>query len=272
MRRRASRARGFTLLEVMIGLALLGLALTVLIKSAAGSIFNARQAQMTGVVTDLARGKMYDLEEQLLKDGFSETGLADAEDACTDFESFEDEGWPSVRWCAKIEQVELPSFDQLQAMSQASAPGAGSGSALPAGVDGELPAGGFQDSALGGMLSMLGGGFGGGDSGANIDAQVGASFIQGQYTMVQEVLKVSIRKVSLYLEWDVMGSKREMQVVGFFTDAAAMDKVLQGLGSQDLDDQPANNNNTGNNNNNNNSGTGRTGGSTRGGTTGGDRK
>ena len=57
------KRNGFTLLEVMIGLALLGLALTVLIKSAAGNIFNSQQAHMIGVVTDLARGKMYDIEE-----------------------------------------------------------------------------------------------------------------------------------------------------------------------------------------------------------------
>ena len=56
---------GFTLLEVMFGLILLGLALTVLIKAAAGDIFSTQQAHMLGVVTDLARGKMYDLEEQL---------------------------------------------------------------------------------------------------------------------------------------------------------------------------------------------------------------
>jgi general secretion pathway protein I len=123
------RQRGFTLIEVMIGLALLGLALTVLIKSAAGSIFNARQAQMMGIVTDLARAKMYDIEEELIKDGFNETGLSDGDDACSDFEAFEDEGWKGVEWCAKIVQVELPSWDKLQEMSKNSGSGSGSGSA-----------------------------------------------------------------------------------------------------------------------------------------------
>jgi len=46
-----ARTRGFTLLEVMIALALLGFGLTVLIKSAAGNIFNAQQAHMIGVGT-----------------------------------------------------------------------------------------------------------------------------------------------------------------------------------------------------------------------------
>ena len=79
-----SIARGFTLLEVMIALALLGLGLTVLIKGAAGNIFNSQQAHMMGVATDLARGKMYDLEEKLLKDGFSDTEQAEEDKAFLD--------------------------------------------------------------------------------------------------------------------------------------------------------------------------------------------
>ncbi|MCX5741962.1 MAG: type II secretion system protein, partial [Proteobacteria bacterium] len=103
------RPRGFTLLEVMIGLALLGFALTVLINSAAQSIFASQEAQMMGVVTDLARGKMYDIEEKLLKDGFTET------DQSEDNQSFSEEGWPEIHYDYKVQQVELPSFDTLQA-------------------------------------------------------------------------------------------------------------------------------------------------------------
>jgi len=234
-RRGAARPAGFTLLEVMLGLALLGLALTVLIKSAAGSIFSAQQAHMMGVVTDLARGKMYDIEETLLKDGFSDTEQHE------DDKTFEEEGWPSIKYSYKIEEVELPGWEQLQALSKSHAEHAGSGSAGSAGSAGSDEAtGGFQDSALGGMLSQFGG-FGGGDggkagSGGDIDSAVGDSFVQGQYTMFQQILKVSIRKVSLTVTWQVMGSDRDMKVVAFFTDAAAMDKVISGMGSTELPD------------------------------------
>jgi prepilin-type N-terminal cleavage/methylation domain-containing protein len=222
--RLAPSARGFTLLEVMIGLALLGLALTVLIKSSANSIFNARQAQMMGVITDLSRGKIYDIEEKLLKEGFTET------DQSEDDLTFEDEGWPNVRYSYKVEQVELPSFDQLQAMALGRTEGSGSAGSA-AGSDGELLGGGFQDSALGGLLSQMGGGMGGGE---DIDDTMGAAFIQGQYQMVQETLKVSIRKVTLTVSYDVMGFERDLKTVAYFTDASAMDKVLSGLGSQEL--------------------------------------
>jgi general secretion pathway protein I len=236
---RKRSAGGFTLLEVMMALALLGLSLTILIKSAAGSIFNAQQAHMMGIATDLARAKMYDLEDKLIKDGFSDTEQHEEDQA------FEDEGWPSIHYSYKIEAVELPSFDQLQKLTQCHQANAGSasgsaGSGSGAGSD----EGCFENSALGGMLSQFGGfGGGGGGSGgsgaggADIGAGLGASFIQGQFTMFQQILKVSIRKVSLTVNWQVMGSERDMKVVAFFTDAAAMDKVINGLGSQDLDDQ-----------------------------------
>jgi general secretion pathway protein I len=240
------RARGFTLLEVMIALALLGFALTVLIKSAAGNIFNAQQAHMMGVATDLARGKMYELEEKLLKDGFSDTEQHEEDQA------FTDEGWPQVKYSYKIVEVELPSWDALQALAQGQAKGSGaasSGSGQGSG-DGKSEltgqgsgGGGFADSALGGMMSQFSGfggaGAGAGKGSADIAAAAGGAFVQGQYTMFQQILKVSIRKVSLTLKWQVMGSDRDMTVVAFFTDAAGMDKVISGMGSQDLDDQNA---------------------------------
>ena len=223
------RARGFTLLEVMIALALLGLALVVLIKSAAGDIFSAQQAHMMGVVTDLARGKMYEIEEKLLKDGFSDTEQAEED------RPFEDEGWPQVLYSYKVEEVELPSWDKLQAIASGRGSGAGEKSGSGSGAGSEE--GGFQNSALGGMLSQFGGvGFGGGGSGkgADIDAAAGASFIQGQYQMFQQILKVTIRKVTLTVKWKVLGSDRDMKVVAFFTDAGSMDKVLNGMGAQEL--------------------------------------
>jgi prepilin-type N-terminal cleavage/methylation domain-containing protein len=227
--RNRSKQLGFTLLEVMIGLALLGLGLTVLIKSAAGNIFSAQQAHMMGVVTDLARAKMYDIEEKLIKDGFTDTNQSE------DDKAFDEEGWPSIHYSYKVDEVELPSFDQLQAMAQGKGSGAGSGSA----GSGEEE-GGFANSTLGGMMSQFGGLGGGGGagagSGADIGAAAGASFIQGQYTMFQQILKVTIRKVTLTVTWQVMGSERDMKVVAFLTDAASMDKVLSGTGAQDLDD------------------------------------
>ncbi|HEY5947249.1 MAG TPA: type II secretion system protein [Kofleriaceae bacterium] len=226
--------RGFTLLEVMIALALLGLGMVVLIKSAAGNIFSTEEAHMMGIVTDLARGKMYDIEEILLKDGFTDTSQSDESEKC-----FDDEGWPNICYSYKVEEPKLPSFDQLQAMAQKQATDAAKTAAGSAGSAGSAlgsdSLGGFENSALGGMLGMMGS-FGGGKQ--DITAAQGGSLIQSQYSMFQEILKVSVRKVSLTMKWKVLGRDRDMKVVAFFTDAAAMDKVLSGMGSVDINDNP----------------------------------
>jgi hypothetical protein len=44
--------------------------------------------------------------------------------------------------------------------------------------------------------------------------------------------------VTLTVKRKVLGRDREMKVVAFFTDAAAMDKVLNGMGSQELPEEP----------------------------------
>jgi hypothetical protein len=221
----------------MIGLALLGLGLTVLIKSVAGNIFNAQQAHTMGVVTDLVRAKMYDIEEKLLKDGFSDS------DQSEDGKTFDDEGWPSMQYSYKVEQVELPSYDKLQELAKC-APGK-DGKSGSAGSGAGSDQGCFGDSTLGGMMqqfSGLGGGAAGKGSGSgsaaggDIGAALGAQFVQAQYAMFQQILKTTIRKATVTVKWQVMGSDREMKFVQYFTDPAAMDKVLQGTGSQDLDD------------------------------------
>ena len=57
--------------------------------------------------------------------------------------------------------------------------------------------------------------------------------------MFQQILKVSVRKVTLKLKWQVLGYDRDLTVVAFFTDPAAMDKVLIGAGAQDSRDTAA---------------------------------
>jgi general secretion pathway protein I len=239
----AKKSRGFTLIEVMFALALLGLALVVLIRSSSSSIFNAEQAHMLGVATDLGRGEMYEIEETLLKDGFSDTDQSQ-----DDYKGFDDQGWPQIKYSYKIEAVEMPSFDQLQALAtgHGSAAGSaanplgsaatlGSGFSLGSAVD---PLNTFQNSALGGMMSMMGGmGMGSSAASANgVEGSQAGALIQSQYTMFQQILKVSVRKVTLKLKWQVLGYDRDLTFVAFYTDPVAMDQVLSGAGAQDLGD------------------------------------
>jgi general secretion pathway protein I len=218
---------GFTLLEVMIALAILASALTILVRSVGRNVGVAQEAEALTVVTNLARAKMADLEENLIKDGFLETDQSSEGD-------FGDDGWADITWKAKVEQVEMPSFDQLQQLQSAQvAKGSGAGSGSGSGEEEE--GGGFADSALGGMFNLMGG-MGGASDAASA---AGGSFIQQQFELVQEVLKASIRKVTLTIHWKVMGKDQELPVVAYFTDPAGMNKVIGSLG-MDTGNPPAN--------------------------------
>ena len=95
------------------------------------------------------------------------------------------------------------------------------------------PLNSFQNSALGGMMGMMGM-VGGGSKGTDVGGAQGAAMIQSQYDMFQQILKVTVRKVKLYVKWQVLGRDRDMTVIAFFTDPAAMDKVLNGMGSVEV--------------------------------------
>ena len=211
------RLRGLTLVEVMIALAILGLALVMLIKSVATNVAASSSSYYMGVVTDLARGKMYDLEEQLLDEGFQDAEQEEEGD-------FDEEGYPRVKWKALIEPVELPSYDKLMALANGGGEGSGSGSGSG---DGTAATDKFQSSALGGMMGMFGGGGGGADSAQ--EAQTGG-FIQAQYALIQNVLKASIRKITLTVSWSTGIHDEQIEVILYVTDPAGMQKTLGSLG------------------------------------------
>jgi general secretion pathway protein I len=106
VRRRHSAASGFTLLEVMIALSILAMTLVVILGMVTNNIRATRHAKLTTAGTFLARGKMIDIEDQILETGFS-TSDESAEG------TFKEQGYPDFRWSSAIERVELP-MDAMQ--------------------------------------------------------------------------------------------------------------------------------------------------------------
>jgi general secretion pathway protein I len=215
--RRATRAgaAGFTLIEVMIALAILAGGLVFLMRSTASNIFAAQKAQMLTAATNLARGKMYEMEEKLAVDGYQETDQTEEGD-------FSDEGWPSITWKAEIVKIELPDMASLQKMDSQGGEGGEAG-----GETGAQPGGGL----LGGML----GGAAGGAEGAPGSA-LGAGILGTYYQMVSEVLKDAIRKVTLTVSYPVVGGGTESFVVTcYFTDPKAVNRRAPAGGGEEED-------------------------------------
>jgi prepilin-type N-terminal cleavage/methylation domain-containing protein len=108
----AGRDAGFSLLEVLVALAILATALVVLARIVTGNVMAANHSRMTTAATFLARSRISMMEQSLLEYGFAEM---DGEDEGT----FSEEGFPRFRWYSAVERIELPAdaTQQIQDVS-----------------------------------------------------------------------------------------------------------------------------------------------------------
>ena len=218
----ATRSRGFTLLEVMVALAILGLALSAILSAQAGMYSANVQARNLTIATDAARCKMTELEELLLKDGYPEIDQND-EGACCD-----DESPPGMtcRWA--IERVTLPDPPQMDVAD---------GGGIPS-LDGGLPgAGGSAGGGLGPLGALAGvagnpGAVGDGgieglsgalSTGIGPNGQAGVAGIAGMamvivYPQLRPLLEASIRRVTVDVVWNEGPNERDVKVVQFLTN------------------------------------------------------
>lgn len=97
------RARqGFSLLEVLIAMAILAVALTALFSSQAGAVNMAYRARRIGLATQLARCKMGEIEEQVAREGLPAISDVGSDECCEDAEI---DGF-KCSW--EIERIVLP--------------------------------------------------------------------------------------------------------------------------------------------------------------------
>src|SRR5512138_3421490 len=92
---RSRAARGFTLLEVMVAIAILAFALVSVSDIVSSSLRSQVLARDLEVATLLARGKMADMTEKYEREGLSIGGGGDSG-------TFEDDGHPEFRWETKV--------------------------------------------------------------------------------------------------------------------------------------------------------------------------
>lgn len=99
---RKRAAGGFTLLEVMVAMAILAIALGALFASEAGSVRMAVRARKLGFASMLVRCKMGEIEEQIAKEGFPALFGEGEDNCCKDAEI---QGF-TCKW--EIEPVAMP--------------------------------------------------------------------------------------------------------------------------------------------------------------------
>ena len=177
--------RGFTLLEVMVALAVLALALAAASDVVGGALQNHLRARQLEVATMLARAKLAETEAKFEEEGFRDFDQTEAG-------TFDEEGHPEVTWkveCLKP-QVELGPDAVLKALT-----GIEGGVAGLLGLDGKTPgqgAGAAAGGAPGGPMSSLAG---------TPMAATAVGMIQQQLTGLGEKLKAGVRELRLTIAW-----------------------------------------------------------------------
>ncbi len=186
---------GFTLLEVMVAIAILALALTAIFSSEVGALRVGNRARRTNVATLLARCKMAEIEEQIANEGLPAIDDRGSDECCEDAEV---EGY-SCDWA--LERVVLPEAN----LDDSSGEGEEEGEAAPA-----APVGASSEDLLSG--------------GADVDGITQMAFSMA-YPTLKPAIEEQVRRASVVVRWNE--GSREMSfdvvqyVVGPAGDAAA---------------------------------------------------
>jgi general secretion pathway protein I len=217
--------RGFTLLEVVVALAILSLALMAIFDMNAGAVASHAYAKRLTVATMLARSKMTDIEQELYDKGFD---IADRE-ISGDFRA---EGWEAYTWKAQIlaPQTTEVSPDKLIESLFNLPPGAngvaGLAALLGSGRDGGI---GGATGGISQQLSQYGGALGGaagnalppGATQASGLAALGpfAGLAQTQMTNLLQQIQKGVREVHLTVSWK---DGKRTESVDFVTDVFSL--------------------------------------------------
>ena len=99
-----SLSSGFTLLEVLVALAILTTSLTVLFIAQASSLNHVSKMRDLSIATLLARSKMIDIELLLSREGFTEGEDDESGD-------FSEEGYEHIDWQYNVAILKSRIFD-----------------------------------------------------------------------------------------------------------------------------------------------------------------
>jgi len=212
-RRHDTRRRGFTLLEVMIAMAILAGALTWLVVGVSRNIKAENHAKLMTTANFLARAKMVDLEDDLYDKGFGEFEKEQSG-------AFDDKGFSRFTWKAIVDKVELPSAEQMQAV-----------------LSNAQQARQTLQGGGGDTNTQQQAGLGASGSSSSNPLSAGASAMSSQFGVIKDVLEQAIRRVTIKIGWVEGRTPQEVEVVAYYTDIRRVDQAIQ-IGSAAATGQP----------------------------------
>jgi general secretion pathway protein I len=177
---------GFTLLEVMIAMAILAVSLVSLYLTTGRAIRVSMHARAMTQATFLCRQKMSEIQNEFVTEGFKDdAGVKE------DRGDFQDPAFKQFRYVTIIEKIRLPATDQMQSAATKLLQDKQSAASK------NKPASATSSSSSGKLGGSMGGFLG----------------------PVKDMLEQGIRRVTVRIEWDEPGlPDQRIEVVAFFTD------------------------------------------------------
>ncbi len=208
-----SSRRGFTLLEVMVAMAILALGLTTILSSQTGLFAATRRVQNETHAASLMRCKMTELELELLEDGYPIIEQSDSGECCED----EDTDGFRCEWLVQTVELPQPSSFEGESPDESEDTGEEAEASTALGTDaGDLAAAsplgaGFSDV---GGVDDLAGNLGESAEGGGI---IGMA-LQMVYPTLKPMLEASIRKITVKVIWEEGQKERVFEVAQYVTN------------------------------------------------------
>ncbi|HEX9052825.1 MAG TPA: prepilin-type N-terminal cleavage/methylation domain-containing protein [Anaeromyxobacter sp.] len=208
------RTRGFTLLEVMVALAILATSLVAISDVVGGALRNEVRARNLETAALLARGKMVSIEDHYEWKGFA---TSDESDDGT----FEDEGHPDFKWRLEITAPHgtIDADSLMRSLTGTDLQGLLSSTEATAQA-GTVPAAGAQ--ALAPMAGTL------------------TAILQPTLARLAENVKKGLREVRLTVSWPENGREESFEVKTHMLVLAAGETATPASAALPAAGQPAN--------------------------------
>jgi general secretion pathway protein I len=213
--------RGFTLLEVLVAIAILGLGLTAILGAQVGLFSNAARAEKLTVASNLVRCQMEEVEHKLLQRGFPAFDEKEEGDCCDD----EAEGVDGYHCITQIERVVLPDPSSV-INEDAGTPG--EDNMGPLGVlsklqQNQLTPGSDGPASLQEISKSLG-------ESASTEG-MGPLVMGMAYPSLKPMLEASIRRLTVTVEWNEGVRTRDLKVTQFiaYPQMGGLDETDPGL-------------------------------------------
>lgn len=204
------RSRGFTLLEVMIAVAILGLSLTAIFSSEVGAVNVALRAKRQNVATSLARCKMLEIEELIAVEGLPAVEKS-GQDGCCEHAPMD--GY-ACDWL--VERIVLPELSGGEGEDDEFAPSA------------ELDLDTIADQ-VGDPDEVMQNGVG----------NVASLALQLGYPMLKPSLEEQVRRATVRVYWLEGDNARGFDVVQFLVAEQPSPGIGEALSGADSDDPSA---------------------------------